>query len=82
MRDAGNMRTLLKKISTGSYFQGPDQWTNDPVQAFDFKSIDHGLQFVQKWKLKGVELVFAFKNSRTVRRVPAEKISIGYDEET
>ena len=82
MRDAENMRTLLKKVSTGFYFQGPDQWTNDPVRAFDFKSIDHGLQFVQKWKLKGVELVFAFRNSRNVRQVPAEKIRIGYHEET
>jgi hypothetical protein len=71
------MRTLLRKVSNGMYFQGPDRWTTDPVQAHDFKMIDRALLFIGKCNLTGVELVFAFKD-RKVRRVPLEKLQLSY----
>jgi hypothetical protein len=71
------MRTLLRKVSNGLYFQGPDRWTTDPTEAHDFKMIDRALLFIGKCNLTGVELVFAFKD-KNVRRVPLEKLQLGY----
>jgi hypothetical protein len=73
------MKTLLRKVSTGLYFQGPDQWTSNPAQAHNFKMIDRALQFIHRWKLQDVELAFAF-DVGNVKRVPMEKIAVKYSE--
>ena len=75
-----NMRMLLRKIPSGLYFQGPDQWTSNPLDGFNFKSIDHALQFIETWRLKDVELAFAFNEPASVTRVPLEKIASHYSE--
>jgi hypothetical protein len=69
------MRTLLRRVSTGLYFQKADQWTPDPEQAHNFRSIDRALEFVNTWKLRGVELAFAFQDSDTVTTASVEKTS-------
>ena len=77
---SGNMRTLLRKIPSGLYFQGPDQWTSDPAEALDFKAIDRALKFVATWDLKDVELAFAFNDLDYVTAVPVEKTLLRYSE--
>lgn len=79
-RDKQNMRTLLRKTSTGLYFQGPDRWTSDPTQAHNFKMIDRALAFIERWKLKDIELAFAFAELDEVMRVPIEKMELRYSE--
>ena len=74
------MRTLLRKVSTGRYFQGPGKWTTDPVEAKNFKSIDRALEFISEWKLKDVELAFAFGNSVDVTGVAIEKAGTKFSE--
>lgn len=74
------MRTLLRQVATGLYYQGPDQWTTNPERAHNFKMIDRALQFAQQWKLRDVELAFAFSGARRVRRVPLERIALQYSE--
>ena len=74
------MRTLLRKFSTGVYFQGPDQWTHNPAQAHNFKLIDHALDFVKQWRLLDVELAFAFDEDDDVTRVPLDKMELRYSE--
>lgn len=74
------MRTLLRNTSTGLYFQGPDRWTSDPAQARDFKMIDRALEFIDTWRLKDMELAFAFRGARQVTAVPPEKIGLRYSE--
>ncbi len=74
------MRTLLRKVSTGLYFQGPDQWTQHPAQAHNFKMIDHALDFVRRWHLGDVELAFAFDEAEDVTRVPIDKMELRYSE--
>jgi len=69
------MRTLLRRVSSGLYFQAADQWTADPDQAHDFRSIDRALDFVRTWKLRGVELAFAFQDSDTITTASVEKTS-------
>jgi len=74
------MKTLLRKVSDGLYFQGPDQWTSSPSQAHNFKMIDRALDFIERWKLKDVELAFAFDDFEEVTRVPLDKMVLRYSE--
>jgi hypothetical protein len=74
------MRTLLRNITTGLYFQGPDKWTSDPAEALDFKMIDRALNFVETWSLKDMELAFAFRGARHVTAVAPEKIALRYSQ--
>jgi hypothetical protein len=53
------MRTLLRHTQTGSYFQGPGKWTDDPEGAYDFRFIDRAVRYIETWDLREVELVFA-----------------------
>ena len=70
----------MRQIGTGLYFQGPDLWTTNPAEAFDFRMIDRALGFVRRWHLQEkVEIAFAFKD-RHVKRVPLEKIELHYSE--
>jgi hypothetical protein len=80
MQNVRRMRTLLRKISNGLYFQGPDRWTGDPTEAFNFKSIDRALEFIRTWRLQEVELAFAFRDQPETKRVPPERIEVGYCE--
>jgi hypothetical protein len=74
------MKTILRKASTGLYFQGPDKWTNNPLEAMNFKMIDRALDFIRKWNLQDMEVAFAFDRTDQVTRVPFEKIALGYAE--
>jgi hypothetical protein len=79
-RDERHMRTLLRKVSTGLYFRGPDQWTRNPAEAHNFKMIDRAVQFVEQWKLQDMELAFAFADEEEVTRVPIDKMALRYSE--
>ena len=72
------MRTILRKVSSGLYYQGPGKWTSNPADALDFKMIDHALDFLRKWNLKGVELAFVFAGAKKVTCVAPEKVKIRY----
>jgi len=74
------MRTLLRKVSTGLYFQGPDRWTEDPTEAHNFKMIDRALDFIHKWNLDDMELAFAFDDPEDITRVPIDKMELRYSE--
>jgi hypothetical protein len=74
------MRTLLRNTATGLYFQGPDKWTSDPNQARDFKMIDRAVNFIETWRLRNMELAFAFRNYNQVTGVPIERIGLKYSE--
>jgi hypothetical protein len=73
------MRTVLRRVSTGTYFGGPDQWTPDPNAAVDFKMIDRALQFIDQWGLKDVEIAFAFRKGG-VRVVPMDRVRVLFSE--
>jgi len=74
------MRTLLRKVSSGLYFQGPGKWTANPAEAKNFKMIDNALDFIRQWELKDVELAFAFKGLKKVTRVSTERVEVDYSE--
>ena len=74
------MKTLLRRVSTGLYLQGPDQWTSNPGQAHNFKMIDRAIQFVDRWHLDDIELAFAFDDPEEVTAVPLDKMELRYSE--
>ena len=74
------MKTLLRRVSTGLYFQGPDQWTSNPAEAHNFKLIDRAIDFVDHWHLNDVELAFAFDDPEDVTTVPIERMELRYSE--
>jgi hypothetical protein len=60
------MRTLLRHTRTGLYFQGPERWTADPQNAYDFRFTERALQYVATWDLTEVELAFAFEETQAM----------------
>ena len=72
------MRTLLRQPATGLYFEGPDRWTRNPAAAHNFKMIDRALDFVSRFKLRDLELVFAFDDVEEVTSVPIDKMELRY----
>jgi hypothetical protein len=75
------MRTILRKMSDGRYFEGPDRWTGNHRRAFNFKSIDSALRFIERWHLRDVEIAFAFSDRPDVTGVPLEKLALRYSDE-
>jgi hypothetical protein len=73
------MKTLLRKISNGQFFKGPDQWTQDPMDALNFRMIDRALDFVNRWHLQDVEVVFAFADEEQITKVPRDKIALDFE---
>jgi hypothetical protein len=69
------MRTLLRHTQRGYYFQGPDRWTEDSDQAYDFRFVDRALEYTKTWELTEVELVFAFSDPFSITTVALEKAS-------
>ena len=69
------MRTLLRNTKTGFYFQGVDDWTNNPDDAFDFKLTERVIRFVRDARLNTteLELVLAFHD-------PSFNITLPIDE--
>jgi len=74
------MKTLLRRVSTGLYFQGPDQWTGNPAHAHNFQLIDRAIEFVDRWRLRDVELAFAFDDFEDVTTVPLDKMELRYSD--
>lgn len=74
------MRTLLRRVSTGLYFQAPDQWTSNAAQAHNFKMIDRAVEFVDRWHLRDIELAFAFDDFEEVTTVSLDKMELRYSE--
>jgi hypothetical protein len=72
------MRTLLRKFPAALYFEGPDKWTPNAGDAFNFKSIDHALEFIRRWSLRNVELAFAFDEEEPVTAIAPEKLETKY----
>jgi hypothetical protein len=75
------MKTLLRKVSNGLFFQGPDRWTDNAAEGLNFRSIDRALDFIKNYNLQDIELAFAFDDSETVTVSPVEKINLRFSED-
>jgi hypothetical protein len=56
------MKILLRSIQTGLFYAGPDQWTKNGPEAFDFEKTELALDAVREGKLESIELLMKFEN--------------------
>jgi hypothetical protein len=56
------MRTLLRHIPTGRYFQSLEQWTVKPQKAHDFRLATRALKFVAATGFRDMELVLTLES--------------------
>jgi hypothetical protein len=75
------MRTLLRNTTTGLYLQGDGKWTDNPESALDFRFIDRALSYVNTWKLRQMEVAFAFEDLPEITSVPLERVSLRFSAE-
>src|ERR1035441_5223685 len=55
------MRTLLRNVPTGLYVQSPEDWTDNPDEALDFKTMSQAIRFAEHAGLRKMELAFVSK---------------------
>jgi hypothetical protein len=67
------MRTLLRYMATGHYFQSLERWTMDRDEAYDFGFISKAVKVAQKLRIRDLELVLAFDNPEQAAGTPFEK---------
>ncbi|MDB6121305.1 MAG: hypothetical protein JWQ71_298 [Pedosphaera sp.] len=81
------MKALLQQVETQLYFKGPEQWTPNPWEAYDFKSslnarsycLSHGIpsvQIVLKFEVDKYDIVLPTTYPRTTEDPSGPQISI------
>ena len=71
------MRTLLRNVPTGLYVQSAEDWTGNPDEAFDFKTMSHAIRFVEKGGLRRMELAFVSDHLCRLTEVPLDLLRWG-----
>ena len=71
------MKTLLRHISTGHYFQSLEKWTLDADDAFDFGLVSKAVQVASKLHIRDLELVLSFDDPAQAAATPFEKFLQG-----
>ena len=71
------MRTLLRHVPTGLYVQSAENWTGNPEEAFDFKTMSQASSFVEKAGLRKMELAFVSAHLCRLTEVPLEFLRWG-----
>jgi hypothetical protein len=71
------MRTLLRNVPSGLYVQSPGDWTGNPEEAFDFKTMSQAICFVEKAGLRNMELAFVSPGLCRITEVPLELLGWG-----
>jgi hypothetical protein len=72
-----SVRTLLRNVPTGLYVQSEENWTGNPDEALDFKSMSQAIRFVEKEGLRGMELAFVSRQMCRLTEVPLESLRWG-----
>ena len=56
------MKILLRNTQTGLLYVGPDQWTKNDPEAYDFEQTDLALDVVRDAKLQSIEVLMKFED--------------------
>jgi len=56
------MKIILRDTETGRFYAGPEKWTEDDTEAFDFQETNLALDTVQEAKLRRIEVLMRFDN--------------------
>jgi hypothetical protein len=71
------MRTLLRNVPTGLYVQSAENWTGNPDEALDFKTMSQAIRFVEQTGLRKMELAFVSPQMCRLTEVPLELLRWG-----
>lgn len=71
------MRTLLRNVPSGLYVQSSQQWTGNPDEAMDFKTMSQAIRFVEREGLRKMELAFVSPQLCRLTEVPLEQLRWG-----
>ncbi|MGO8930817.1 MAG: hypothetical protein ACLQU3_28500 [Limisphaerales bacterium] len=71
------MRTFLRHIATGQYFQSLERWTPDRDDAYDFGIIAKAMKVAHKTRVPDLELVLSLDDPDEVAATPFEKLLHG-----
>jgi hypothetical protein len=71
------MRTLLRNVPTGLYVQSAEDWTGNPDEALDFKTMSQAIRFVEKAGLRKMELAFVSGHLCRLTEVPLDALRWG-----
>jgi hypothetical protein len=71
------MRTLLRHMATGQYFQSVEKWTPDRDDAYDFGVLAKAVKVARKIRIPGLELVLWSDGSDQAAATPFENFLLG-----
>jgi hypothetical protein len=71
------MRTLLRNVPTGLYVQSAENWTGNPDEALDFKTMSQAIRFAEKAGLRKMELAFVSPHLCGLTEIPLEELRWG-----
>jgi hypothetical protein len=76
------MKALLQQLGTGLYFKGPDSWTPDPLEAYDFKSSVNARTYCLDRGIPNAQIVLKFEVDKYDIILPAQYVPPGEDSAT
>lgn len=56
------MKIFLRDTKTGRFYAGPEKWTEDDSEAFDFQETNLALEAVEEGKLRRIEVLMRFED--------------------
>ena len=67
------MKTILRNLASGLYFQGGASWTENADDAFHYHNLEDALEAVHSSSMAGLELnALLFDDPRYTLRVPLD----------
>ena len=72
-----SLRTLLRNVPTGLYVQSAEAWTENPDEAFDFRTMSQAIRYVEQAGLRKMELAFVSPGLCRFTEVPLELLRWG-----
>jgi hypothetical protein len=71
------MRTFLRHVATGQYFQSLEKWTIDRDDAYDFGFISKAMKVATKIRVPNLELELSFDGPNPASATPFAKFLLG-----
>jgi hypothetical protein len=71
------MRTFLRHVATGHYFQSRQKWTLYRDEAHDFGFVSKAMKVAHKLRIPELELELSFEDAEQVAATPFEKLLRG-----
>ncbi len=71
------MRTFLRHVATGHYYQSLEKWTLDRDDAYDFGLVPKAIKVAHQLRIRDLELVLSFDDPEQAQATPFGKLLRG-----